>query len=266
MIADLLLQTEEQLRDTITATLAYLKIPYLKTEHYIVTLLPGVRPLICTHTDTASTHPTQIKELEISRNYIILDPKKSEARCLGADDRAGVWIALEMLKQGTKTDFNYAFFTGEERGAIGSTEFGIKEDLTLYSAFIGLDRASRKGVQNVATYGYDNEELTTIFTDQGYEEQQGSFTDCSVLAGESGYACVNLSIGYEHEHSPYEMLNLIQMKETLVMMRHILIPEKVFGVEKKVQLYYEPVVCESCGEHDFLYHFNGYMLCAACIE
>jgi len=42
MIADLLLQTEPELRDTITNTLEDLKIPYLKTENYIVTLLPGV--------------------------------------------------------------------------------------------------------------------------------------------------------------------------------------------------------------------------------
>lgn len=229
-VKEIICMREPALVQFIVGFLIENKIPYLQTKDYIVTTryMHKTVPLICTHTDVISYNPTMV-------DFIINDKGVlstfSPFKCLGADDRAGVWIALKMLEQGTETEFEYAFFADEERGAIGSSAFDLNEDLTRFSCFIGLDRASKQGIQNVAVYGYDNDELTEIFTNLGFVKQYGTFSDCSNLAEATRgntRACVNLSVGYQHEHSVSEILNLDLLEDTLDIMLAVSIPEKIY--------------------------------------
>lgn len=241
-IEQILCMKEQELREYIMSVLGGRRIPYKFTKDYIVTTCHSEKivPLVCTHTDTFGQHPVILSQILRQGNVLSLNTAKdamgSLCNCLGADDRAGVYIALRMLSEGTVTDFEYAFFTQEETGGKGSTAFADENDLEKYSCFIGLDRACRAGVQNVAVYGYDNDELTNIFVEQGYAEQWGSFTDCSNLSVETFIdpkACVNLSVGYQCEHSQKETLDTELMLETLRVMKAVEIPEKIFDFDPK---------------------------------
>lgn len=225
MLEKLLTSIDDDVQEYICEILDSKNIPYHRDPMYIVTQIEGNHPLICTHTDIVGLiPPNRLQEINGVVSVASIHPSK----CLGADDRAGIWIALQMILQGTTTVFNYGFFSGEERGCVGSQKFIKDLPIDNYTCFIGLDRASRKGVQNVATYGYDNTELIQLFVDYGYEEQSGTFTDCSTLAGHSNVACINLSVGYQKEHSITETLDIALMKETLEVMLDVDIPEVDF--------------------------------------
>lgn len=283
-IEKILTMTEHVMRGYIISRLLTAKIPHKITNDYIVTQNEGVLPLVCVHTDIVGNIPPT--NAQIFRHKDIVTVSRA-SRVLGADDRAGIFIALNLLH---RKDFNFAFFAQEEVGCKGSTQFAIKEDLYQYSCFIGLDRASRNGKQNIATYGFDNKQLTKLF---GYPESIGSLCDASLLSQYSDIACVNLSVGYDNEHSNKEMLDLSLMRETLQVMKEVQIPDKIFNYEEKINRYnwrdydwskynhkdvidcdyvtektnhkYEAVVCDNCGIADILYMVGDMYICETCI-
>ncbi|PPB52952.1 hypothetical protein [Campylobacter hyointestinalis] len=179
-------------------------------------------PLICIHLDTINTH----KKAELKTDDLIIDDDdiislntKARAVCLGGDDRAGVYIALQLIK--AKKPFAFGFFKDEEIGCIGSSSLSSYiNSLDNITAFIGLDR---RGADEVATYGHDNKELINIFESKGYIEAVGSVTDASKLSALSnkGLACVNLSVGYYNEHTKKEILNTTAMNHTLKVLKNL---------------------------------------------
>ena len=264
-LEDLLLATEPGVRRGIIETLDKHRISFELEKGYIVTTSHGIKPLVCVHTDTVDIFPPA--EVVIVDGIVSL-PKNSSAKCLGADDRAGVWIALELIKQGYTDRFNFGFFSGEEIGCTGSRAFSKEADLKKYSCFIGLDRACRNGKQNAATYGYDNEDLYSL---SPYELSYGSYTDCSVLAGAADLACINFSVGYQHEHTAMEILNIDQMVETLEMMKSLPLLDQPLEAESHYKLgtvggMAVPICCDCCGEHALLYDRDGEFVCEECLE
>lgn len=171
-------------------------------------------PALCVHTDTVrDIHPTEIRKSgDIWTNA---DPKA----LLGADDRAGCYIVKELLTR-DDTRYMYLIFDKEEVGGIGSSNFAKTDAAEVaseyISCFVGLDR---KGLNEVALYGYESKEFLDCFHDDDMDgawvEEVGSFTDASNLAGELNRCCVNLSVGYNNEHTAYEHLNLSYLMVTL---------------------------------------------------
>lgn len=138
--------------------------------------------------------------------------------CLGADDGAGVWLMLEMID--AKVPGCYVFHRGEERGGIGSS--GVARHHTDFLA--GFDRAiafDRRGTHSVITHqGFGRccsdefgEALATAFNDTIDEtyffapDAGGVFTDTANYTDDIP-ECTNVSIGYEHEHSSDETLDI----------------------------------------------------------
>ena len=264
-LEDLLLATERQVRWIIIETLDTHKVPYELEKWCIVTTSHDIKPLVCVHTDTVDPFPP-VEVVTV--DGIVSLPKNSSAKCLGADDRAGVWIALELIKQGYTDKFNFGFFSGEEIGCTGSRAFSKEADLKKYSCFIGLDRACRNGKQNAATYGYDNEDLYSLST---YELSYGSYTDCSVLAEAADLACINFSVGYQHEHTKLEVLSIDQMVETLEMMKSLPLLDQPLEAESHYKLgtvggMAVPICCDYCEEHALLYDRDGEFVCEMCLE
>ena len=169
--------------------------------------------LVCVHIDTINDArntkaPTE-KDLYIRKNYIALLPN-SECACLGGDDRCGVYIALKLMDRSVPLAFG--FFMDEEIGGVGSSLCADTINGLSVTSFIGLDR---KGSDELALYGYDNQELICLFEAMGYNSDWGSFTDASNLARALGIACVNLSIGYQHEHTHNEFIDFSATLNTL---------------------------------------------------
>lgn len=242
------------------------------------------KPMVCVHLDTINTHAeqTQLEFIENSNNIACGNKQMS---CLGGDDRAGVWIALELIEYMNRTtEYKYSvgFFCDEEIGCVGSGNYMTLNDKfdENVTAFIGLDRRSPKGKQEVALYGYDNYELTQMFIEHGYKEAFGSVTDASALSQYCDIACINLSCGYDNEHTHREVLYVECMVDTLNCLKQLpYLGEKfhydssyntsIFGNSyrdyKSIQEN-TPVVCDWCASHTYLYYVEGELLCADCIK
>ena len=126
---------------------------------------------------------------------------------LGADDRAGVWAILQLLKHKP-----YVLFCDEEETG-GKGAIQASKDLWPNVHFIiELDR---KGKNDAVFYDCDNEEFTDFICEFGFKESIGSFSDISFLCPSWGIAGVNLSIGYYRQHTDLETLYLNETIDTI---------------------------------------------------
>lgn len=163
-----------------------------------------VKPMLCVHLDTINTHSKcgddkfNFTDIVDFQEGMMLKPT-TNLSCLGADDRAGVYIVMKYYNQLIEK-YHIGIFCDEEIGAKGSGSMCTLENV---SCFIGLDR---EGTKQVATYGYDNSELLSKFTNLGFNEHFGSFTDASVLAQMFNKSCCNLSVGYHYQHTADEFV------------------------------------------------------------
>lgn len=226
-ITDLLSMTQDQVLEHIDSKATF---RHTASNYRIYSRNDTPKPMLCVHLDTindmVALHEPQITDFEYDDTLGILGlSSSSKLSCLGADDRAGLWIALEIIDY-METSGNYSydvgFFCDEEIGCIGSTAFStdISDDYNT-TCYIGLDRRSNKGAQEVATYGYDSKQLIELYTSNGYPEVQGSITDASNLASSCDLACVNLSVGYDNEHTKNEVLYIDCMVDTLATLKAI---------------------------------------------
>jgi hypothetical protein len=145
--------------------------------------------------------------------------KSNHSWCLGADDRAGIYIFEELIKT-CPDKYHYILFDQEESGMLGSKSFAQCE-LEYHSAFtcyIGLDR---RGKLDMVNYGYGNTDLERDFAQFGYQLQAGSCSDVMNLSDCTDIACINLSVGFYNEHSHKEYLSVQAMKHTLKTLQDI---------------------------------------------
>ena len=195
---------------------------------------------------------------------------------LGADDRAGVFAILKIIRSGFKP--HVIFTTGEEIGGKGAAQLvmdfpNMPFDEVKY--FIELDR---QGVNDCVFYNCANHEFIDYVEEFGFLEAFGSFSDISILCPNWGIAGVNLSVGYTREHTYRETLNTAALQLTIdrviKMLKNANNAEKFEYVYSKYSqydylwrdyldedysafsydsLFYEKVKCDCCGKsfYDF---------------
>lgn len=147
---------------------------------------------------------------------------------MGADDRAGVFGIIKIIKAGYRP--HIIFTTDEEIGCVGANELSYLpcpfEDLKY---IIQLDR---RGSNDCVFYDCDNKEFEEYVEKFGFVTAYGSFTDICELCPSWGVAGVNLSIGYRDEHTTSEILFVGQMLDTIEKVKKMLseknIPEFKF--------------------------------------
>ena len=177
-----------------------------------ILICPGSKVLISCHTD--SVHRMDGKQaVSVSRNGIAsLAKRETSSNCLGADDAAGIYAALRMIEAGVKATF--IFHRDEESGGLGSGWLADNYGGWLGSAF-GLCLAlDRRGTQDVIVTQQWNKCASDEFADglagqlgMAHGAADGVFTDSANYTGLIP-ECSNLSIGYQHEHSSCETLDL----------------------------------------------------------
>jgi len=179
---------------------------------------PDHYPLVCSHYDT-------VRHTPLSGYNIKEDIVTSVEGALGGDDRCGVAIALSLMQAGIPA--NYAFFDEEECGAGGSGDFLIETPWIAKesSCYIGLDR---RGHEDAAVYNYRSNKLLGIVGTYGFKEVNGSMTDVSVIEEGLPKATVNLSVGFNHEHTSKETIHVDVVMNTLQAMKEIV--DKCTGV------------------------------------
>lgn len=180
--------------------------------------------MFCAHHDTVDTRTAPVKKrlAFLPPRHIILHPEDTLSGCLGADDGAGIWLMLEMIK--AKVPGIYALFADEERGCQGSAV---------------LDSAWLKGVRKVI--GFDRPGTTEIVTHMAGRRvcsdafakalsdllgmghvvsNSGGLSDPAELSGRGDVVeTTNLAIGYTAQHSARESLDvdyLFRLRDAMV--------------------------------------------------
>lgn len=176
--------------------------------------------LLTAHMDTVHKSPIKnfYEYVDEKGNHVISSPQG-----IGGDDRCGIYIILETIKEYKPS---VLFCEDEESGGIGSTKF-CKTDLIYELAelnyMIELDRMNSK---DAVFYDCANVEFAEFICEQtGYHEEWGTFSDISLLAPMAGIAAVNLSCGYYHAHTLCEEVVVEEMLHTLEVVKHLLTTE-----------------------------------------
>lgn len=274
----LLLMSQDEVWDYVLDSIPKEQYDVVKSDNNYILVSHKVtsapKCLLTSHLDTVDTHYDRIitaSDLVVSNN--ILSVKESSINVLGGDDRAGVAIMIDLINSDMGHNYDYAFFCDEEVGGLGSSQF-VKDFKELnYTCFVSLDR---RGNDEVADYGYTNSNLRNIFTSRGYTSVNGSFSDCVNLSQESGIACVNLSVGYNYEHSSMEVQDFTTLNKVynfltnetvameLSMEQYDAEEEDWYGISKGTKVP-DPKLCECCGQHLPLYDEEGYEVCEYCL-
>lgn len=176
----------------------------------------GATILLSAHMDTV-TSVQQNRKLIVNGDII-----KSNKGPLGADDRAGITIILEVLRN--LKNFNgvvkVAFSRMEEVGCVGATQIdkNFYKDVNL--AIVVDRRGSRDIVvgcgytpfcdDNVASFIEEAAKATGM---SDWKAVDGGISDAVVFA-ENGINSINLSAGYEFEHTASEYVNVNRMVDT----------------------------------------------------
>ena len=175
----------------------------------------GKKMLLAAHLDVKGEFSSSDQLIE--RNNIV----SREKGILGADDRAGVAIILNLLKEvGDYREvppLKFIFTVGEEDRQYGaeSIDPDFFEDV---SFGISLDRKNCKDiVYKSNSKEYSNLEFaervarvsSRIFSEENiFVPCQGGISDLRVWSEKDTRPCVNLSVGYFDEHTDEERLDL----------------------------------------------------------
>lgn len=221
---------------------------------------------------------------------IFHDPEKGviwSPEGIGADDRAGVYSIVTLLTDGYRP--TVIFTTREEVGGVGAEQF-IEMFPTPEVPVNFMIELDRRGKKDMVFYDCDNPDFNKFIGEYGFVEDWGSFSDICVIAPEWEVAAVNLSIGYDDEHTKSERLYYRAMMETVAKVRRILDDAAIesqpfkyipggygYGYGKYWYSHYDEQtgffvdVCDGCEQKkpNLKYIYDGGMywgLCADCMK
>lgn len=180
----------------------------------------GPTILLNAHLDTAA-------RIESGRTIVKNGPIWcSDKGILGADDRAGVAVILELAQRMQSLEFNgkvkFIFTVEEEIGLIGASSV----DETFLWNVDGAIVVDRRGVGDIVTscggyipfchdlYAQFFEETAKRAGLADWKTTPGGSSDTRIWAGH-GIQSVNLSAGYQNEHTSDETLNVEACYNTL---------------------------------------------------
>lgn len=182
-------------------------------------VMVGEKPTVMftAHVDTVH-RVSQMQEVftdEVGRCFAEFNGKPS---VLGADDAAGIYLLLRLIKNNTKG--LYVFFQSEECGGIGSYEYSTSMLPAGIQQCVSFDRhgysdvITHQGCSRCCSDAYAESlciQLNTAFNVEhllGYiPSDDGVFTDSANFV-DLVPECTNISVGYFHEHTANEYLDM----------------------------------------------------------
>lgn len=199
----------------------YLRSKYdntIITKDYIVAI--GEIPIaLVAHMDTVFKIP--VSDLYYDRKKGVLWSPDG----LGADDRAGIFAIIKILQSGLRPSI--ILTCGEEQGGLGASALAEKYPdcpITGLKYMIELDR---RGTNDCVFYDCYCPEFVDYVEKFGFCERWGSFSDISFLMPGWNIVGVNLSVGYEDEHSYTEILNIGPLFDTIRKVKQMLQEENI---------------------------------------
>ena len=153
----------------------------------------------------------------------------------GYDDKVGIFLIMKIVQSGLRP--HIIFTTNEECGCKGAMSLAMdypKYPIGDLSYIIQLDR---RHSDDCVFYDCDNEDFEKYIEGFGFKTAIGSFTDICELCPAWGIAGVNLSVGYENEHTASEKLYVDAMFSTLDRVKYILHQEEFPKFEYVPSMY-----------------------------
>lgn len=208
----------------------YLKKRYdnvIVTKEYIVAL--GDIPIaLVAHMDTVFKTPATQLYYDKEKN-VMWSPQG-----MGADDRAGVFAIMKILQSGLRP--SVILTTDEEIGGLGALALSRKDcPIPGLKYLIELDR---RGENDCVFYDCYNPDFVSYIEAFGFQERIGSFSDISFLMSQWGICGVNLSVGYEYEHSTSEILQINYLLDTIEKVKVMLTQSEIPVFEYR-EIYYD---------------------------
>lgn len=181
-------------------------------------------PCIIAHLDQVQRlHSKDFRAIETEDIIFGYSPSNRRQEGLGADDKNGIWVALQCLMK--YEALKIAFFVGEEVGCVGSSA----ANLNFFSNCRFVIQPDRRGYSDVITQisweSLCSEQfLSEIQPEQfGYNPTDGLMTDIEALR-ENGLeiSCINLSCGYYEPHTDREFTIKSDLKNCLEYVQFII--------------------------------------------
>lgn len=230
----------------------------ISTNDYIIAI--GDIPIgLVAHMDTVFPNPPE---------ELYYDQKKNVMWAItgaGFDDKAGVYAIIRLLKKGYKPTI--ILTTDEEQGAIGADKLVTKylESPTELKYIIQLDR---RGSKDCVFYDCANVQFEKYVESFGFKTNWGTFSDISVICPMWGIAGVNLSIGYENEHSTSEHLFVQAMLSTIAkvekMLKDVNNVDKFIYIENQNKYLWNPAYGVTKEEWEDWVNSSSIKECAYC--
>ncbi|PIC65963.1 peptidase M28 [Sporosarcina sp. P21c] len=180
-----------------------------------------------------NAHLDIVRELIPGRQILKTDGVWSSSEgILGADDRAGIAILLQISKYLQTSRFTgtvkYILTVEEEVGLIGASEVDVAFLQNVDAAFV-LDRrgsgdivTSCAGIEYFCTdsFGSAIEEIAGISEAGEWKCTPGGSSDTRIWAA-AGIQSVNLSVGYQNEHTNAESLHVGDCYNTVTLLKSL---------------------------------------------
>lgn len=169
--------------------------------------------IFAAHLDTVCSGDADVPNTLITSGNLVT----AENHQLGADDGAGIYLLLELMRN--KVPGRFIFTRGEEVGGLGARYLEENFDFSPYKRSICFDRAGTSEIitvqsgERLASSEFA-EALSVAFQEQDMlyvESENGVFTD-NALWGDKVPCNVNLSAGYFAQHGPNEFLDLTHLE------------------------------------------------------
>lgn len=175
---------------------------------------------------------------------------------IGGDDKNGLFICLEMLRNRNIKHLKVLFTTEEETGQKGA-EKAIKNHKDWFSNISYMLEPDRKGNVDIiyqwgagSTFSDDFLNIVQpVWNKFKYSKSSGSVTDIFMLFEELDISCFNYSCGYYEPHSSNEYINENDLRRALDFTHALL---KTIPLDKVYTHNYEPRT------YNYNYGYNNY--------
>jgi len=222
--SEILRHTQAELKTFLERELASLGYEEIYNENGFL-YAPGIgvdgEVLLTAHMDTV--HQEIPADIYIEEENILSSPQG-----IGGDDRCGIYMILEIIKE---TKCSVLFCEDEEIGCVGSHKFTKSMYLERIKNLRYMVELDRRGSNDLVFYDCDNEQFEDwLIENTGYTTNFGTCSDISELMCASGVAGVNFSCGYYKEHTKDEYIVLDEMERTMNTVKELVkLPSEKFS-------------------------------------
>jgi len=176
------------------------------------------KPLLSAHIDTVQ----EAEDIIMSDFIYDYGSFIKGAGVIGGDDKCGVFIILEILKE--RKDINFIFSVQEEVGGLGIFDVieNEKEKIKKCSYGLVIDRKGNSDIISVNNgYGTKKfEEFLLKKSNGNFYSSTGTFSDANYIC--DLISCANISSGYYNAHTKKEFIMIEDVKKTLEFIKKVI--------------------------------------------